>query len=158
MTQSYFLESKKNKYGKHIVDECINFLKLNTGSMIYDYDMFDSYWDAMIDAIKYKGEDIDRVIAFVFNESIDQEIVKRKLLNAIEEETLTADELKIYKEIKSRVIEFVDRGFEYVGLVKRILAIYDITSHWKRIITEEQVESFIVRACKEMNYFNWMKL
>jgi hypothetical protein len=50
--------------------------------MVYDYDKFDSYLDAMIDAVK-QGEDIDRMISLIFREKIDQPIVKEKLLKII---------------------------------------------------------------------------
>ena len=65
-----------------IVDECKNFVFLKDGSMVYDYDKFDSYLDAMIDAVK-QGEDIDRMISLIFRENIDQPIVKEKLLKII---------------------------------------------------------------------------
>ena len=65
-----------------IVDECKNFVFLKDGSMVYDYDKFDSYLDAMIDAVK-QGEDIDRMISLIFREKIDQPIVKEKLLKII---------------------------------------------------------------------------
>ncbi len=65
-----------------IIDECKNFVFLKDGSMVYDYDKFDSYLDAMIDAVK-QGEDIDRMISLIFREKIDQPIVKEKLLKII---------------------------------------------------------------------------
>jgi len=65
-----------------IVEECKNFVFLKDGSMVYDYDKFDSYLDAMIDAIE-QGEDIDTVVSLVFREKIDQPIVKEKLLKII---------------------------------------------------------------------------
>ena len=70
------------KYTNKIVDECKNFVFLKDGSMVYDYDRFDSYLDAMIDAVE-QGEDIDLVISLVFREKIDQPIVKEKLLKII---------------------------------------------------------------------------
>ena len=65
-----------------IVEECKNFVFLNDGSMVYDYDKFYTYIDAMIDAVN-QGEDIDRIISLVFREKIDQPIVKEKLLKII---------------------------------------------------------------------------
>lgn len=65
-----------------IVDECKNFVFLKDGSMVYDYDKFYTYIDAMIDAVN-QGEDIDRIISLVFREKIDQPIVKEKLLKII---------------------------------------------------------------------------
>ncbi len=65
-----------------IVEECKNFVFLKSGSMVYDFDKFDSYYDAMIDAIE-QGEDIDTVVSLVFREKIDQPIVKEKLLKII---------------------------------------------------------------------------
>ena len=70
------------RYGDNIIDECKNFIFLNDGSMVYDYDRFDSYLDAMVDAVE-QGEDIDRIISLVFREKIDQPIVKEKLLKII---------------------------------------------------------------------------
>ena len=65
-----------------IDEECKNFVFLKNCSMVYDYDKFDSYLDAMIDAVK-QGEDIDRMISLIFREKIDQPIIKEKLLKII---------------------------------------------------------------------------
>ena len=70
------------RYNNKIAEECKNFVFLKSGSMVYDFDKFDSYYDAMIDAIK-NGEDIDTVVSLVFREKIDQPIVKEKLLKII---------------------------------------------------------------------------
>lgn len=70
------------KYKHKIAEECKNFVLLKSGSMVYDYNRFDSYLDAMIDAIK-NGEDIDIVVSLVFREKIDQSIIKEKLLKII---------------------------------------------------------------------------
>ena len=50
--------------------------------MKYDFDKFDSYVDAMIDAVE-NGENIDIVVSLVFREKIDQPIIKEKLLKII---------------------------------------------------------------------------
>ena len=70
------------KYNDKIAEECKNFVFLKSGSMVYDFDKFDSYYDAMIDAVE-QGEDIDTVVSLVFREKIDQPIVKEKLLKII---------------------------------------------------------------------------
>lgn len=70
------------RYNNKIVEECKNFVFLKSGSMVYDFDKFDSYYDAMIDAVE-QGEDIDTVVSLVFREKIDQPIVKEKLLKII---------------------------------------------------------------------------
>ena len=70
------------KFGNKIKEEYKNFIFLEDGSMKYDFDKFDSYYDAMIDAIKH-GEDIDKVVSLVFREKIDQPIVKEKLIKII---------------------------------------------------------------------------
>ncbi len=67
------------KYGERIKERCKNFIFFEDGSMKYDFDKFDSYIDAMIDAVR-NGEDIDNVISLVFREKTDQPIVKEKLL------------------------------------------------------------------------------
>ena len=77
-----YIENKKRKYSKDIECTRINFIFLKSGSMIYPYDFFDSYWEAMADAIE-QGEDIDDIISLVFHEKIDQPIVKEKLLKLI---------------------------------------------------------------------------
>jgi len=77
-----YLNEKKKKYGSEVKEERINFLFLKDGSMVYPYNYFDDYIEAMIDAIK-QGENIDELIALVFQEKIDQPIVKDKLLNMI---------------------------------------------------------------------------
>jgi len=73
------------KFGDKIKEECKNFVFLEDGSMKYDFDKFDDYIDAMIDAIK-NGEDIDRIISLVFREPVDQPIVKQKLINIMNDD------------------------------------------------------------------------
>lgn len=80
MEQHWYLENRRGKYASKIKEERINFFFLNDGTMVYPYEKFDSYWDAMIDAIK-KGENMDELIALVFPEKVDHPIVKEKLLN-----------------------------------------------------------------------------
>lgn len=70
------------KYGTKIKEECKNFIFLEDDSMKYDFDKFDDYIDAMIDAV-HNGEDIDKVVSLVFREKIDQPIVKEKLLKLL---------------------------------------------------------------------------
>ena len=70
------------RYSNKIVLECKNFVFLKSGSMAYDYDRFNSYLDAMIDAIN-QGEDIDTIISLVYRENIDRPIIKEKLLKII---------------------------------------------------------------------------
>lgn len=72
---------KKTKYGKEIKEERTNFFFLEDGSMVYDYCRFDSYIDAMVDAVKNHGEDLDDMISLVFPEKFDHPIVKRKILD-----------------------------------------------------------------------------
>jgi len=63
-----------------IREERINFWFLEDGTMMYPYEKFKSYVDAMIDAIR-QGENMDELIALVFPEKIDQRIIKQKLIN-----------------------------------------------------------------------------
>ena len=82
MEQHWSLEYKRWRYEDRIKEERINFWFLKDGSMMYPYDKFDSYVDAMIDAIK-QGENIDELIALIFPEKVDHPIVKEKLLKLI---------------------------------------------------------------------------
>ena len=82
MEQYWDLENKRRRYADKIKEERINFWFLKDGSMMYSSEKFDSYVDAMIDAIK-QGENIDELIALVFPEKVDHPIVKKKLLNMI---------------------------------------------------------------------------
>lgn len=75
--------AKKTKYGKKIVAERTNFFFLDDGSMVYDYNRFDSYIDAMIDAVKNHSEDLDDLISLVFSEKVDHPIVKKKMLDLL---------------------------------------------------------------------------
>lgn len=71
------------EYAKqYVLTERTNFLFSTESTMVYDYCKFDSYWDALIDAIK-QGEDIDDMVSLVFPERIDQQIVKEKLLKEL---------------------------------------------------------------------------
>ena len=82
MEQYWDLENKRWKYKDKIKEERINFWFLKDGSMMYSSEKFDSYVDAMIDAVK-QGENIDELIALVFPEKVDHPIVKKKLLALI---------------------------------------------------------------------------
>jgi len=82
MEQYWDLENKRWRYANKIKEERINFWFLKDGSMMYSSEKFDSYVDAMIDSIK-QGENIDELIALVFPEKVDHPIVKKKLLNMI---------------------------------------------------------------------------
>ena len=77
-----YLDKKKKKYGSKVKEERINFLFLTDGSMVYPYNYFDDYIEAMIDAFE-QGENIDELIALVFPEKVDHPIVKQKLLKLI---------------------------------------------------------------------------
>ena len=70
--------AKKYIFNGKIKAERTNFLFTTEGTMVYDF-KFDSYWDAMVDAIK-NGEDIDDMISLVFPEKFDHPIVKEKLI------------------------------------------------------------------------------
>ena len=74
--------AKKYYLNGKIKEERTNFLFTTEGTMVYDF-KFDSYWDAMIDAIKNHGEDIDDMISLVFPEKVDHPIVKEKLLKEL---------------------------------------------------------------------------
>ena len=83
MENHWYLENRRSKYSSKIESERRNFFFLKDGSMVYPYSSFDSYVDAMIDAIVNYNEDIDDMISLVFPESIDHPIVKEKLLKLI---------------------------------------------------------------------------
>ena len=85
------LEYRKQKYtgsghnGVRIREERTNFLFLSDGSMIYDYDHFNSAEDALVDAVVTGGEDLDEMISLVFSQTnsglrpmLLEEINKRK--------------------------------------------------------------------------------
>ena len=78
-----FWSRKRQKYGKKIIAERVNFFFLEDGSMVYDTAKFDSYVDAMVDAVKNHGEDLDDMISLVFPEKVDHPIVKKKMLNLL---------------------------------------------------------------------------
>lgn len=78
-----FQSRKRQKYGKKIIAERANFFFLEDGSMVYDTAKFDSYVDAMVDAVKNHGEDLDDMISLVFPEKVDHPIVKKKMLNLL---------------------------------------------------------------------------
>lgn len=78
-----FWSRKRQKYGKDIIAERTNFFFLKDGSMVYEYNRFDSYIDAMIDAVKNHGEDLDDLISLVFPEKVDHPIVKKKMLDLL---------------------------------------------------------------------------
>ena len=77
------MDWKTPKVRKDIIAERINFFFLEDGSMVYDTTKFDSYIDAMVDAVKNHGEDLDDMIALVFPEKVDHPIMKEKILKII---------------------------------------------------------------------------
>ena len=79
-----FWSRKRQKYGKEIIAERTNFFFLEDGSMVYDTAKFDSYVDAMVDAVKNHGEDLDDLISLVFPEKFDHPIVKKKMLDLLD--------------------------------------------------------------------------
>ena len=85
------LEQRKRKYtgsghnGVRLREEKTNFLFLSDGSMVYDYDKFESPEDALVDAVVTGGEDLDEMISLVFSQTksslrpmLIEEINKRK--------------------------------------------------------------------------------
>lgn len=46
-----------------------NFIFLKDGSMVYDYDRFNSTEDAIIDAVKNHGEDLDDMISMCYSQT-----------------------------------------------------------------------------------------
>lgn len=79
MEYSYFFEQAIIKHKNRIKSQRTNFIFLTNGSMIYDYDKFDSYVDALVDAVKNGGEDLDDMISLVFvstNSSLRNQLVE----------------------------------------------------------------------------------
>ena len=60
-------EDKINFYKNKTRVRRANFIFLTDGSMIYDYDRFESAEDAIIDAVKNHGEDLDDMIAMCYS-------------------------------------------------------------------------------------------
>ena len=66
------LELRKQKYlgkgfnGVCIKEERANFLFLSNGTMVYDYDKFNSIEDALVDAVVNGGEDLDEMISMIY--------------------------------------------------------------------------------------------
>ena len=56
-------EDKINFYKNKTRTRRANFIFLTDGSMVYDYDRFESVEDAIIDAVKNHGEDLDDMLA-----------------------------------------------------------------------------------------------
>ena len=62
-------KDKIKRYGSHIKEQRTNFLFLDDGSLVYDYDKFDSMEDAIIDAVVNFGEDLDDMIAHCYSQT-----------------------------------------------------------------------------------------
>lgn len=60
-------EDKTNFYKNKTRARRANFIFLTDGSMAYDYDRFESVEDAIIDAVKNHGEDLDDMIAMCYS-------------------------------------------------------------------------------------------
>lgn len=63
------LNNKIKRYGSRIKEQRTNFLFLNDGSLVYDYDKFDSMENAIIDAVVNFGEDLDDMIAHCYSQT-----------------------------------------------------------------------------------------
>lgn len=69
------LKWRKQKYtgrghnGVRLREERKNFLFLSDGSMVYDYDRFDSADDALVDAVVNGGEDLGEMISMVYSQT-----------------------------------------------------------------------------------------
>ena len=61
-------EDKISFYKSKIRARRANFIFLTDGSMIYDYDRFDDLEDAIIDAVKNHGEDLDDMISMCYSQ------------------------------------------------------------------------------------------
>ena len=83
MEQLRSLELKRGKYEYQIREERANFFFLEDGAMVIPDVEFDSYLDAMVDAIVNHGEDIDDMISLVFPEKVDHAPVKKILTGII---------------------------------------------------------------------------
>lgn len=81
----WYWERKRSKYASKIKAERANFLFLTDGSMVYNYEKFDDHIDALIDAVKNHGEDLDDMISLIYLEEIDQRLVKPKILKLMNE-------------------------------------------------------------------------
>lgn len=84
MNNSEYIEKKKLKYGKCVIAEKYNFIFLNDGSMVYDSVNFYSFEDAVIDAVKNHGESLEELVNLIYQEKVDQPIVKQKFLKILE--------------------------------------------------------------------------
>ena len=62
-------EDKIRFYESKIHARRANFIFLKDGSMFYDYDRFDSAEDAIVDAVKNHGEDLDDMIAMCYSQT-----------------------------------------------------------------------------------------
>lgn len=79
MEYSNFFEEAIIKHKNRIKVQRTNFIFLTDGSMIYDYYIFDSYVDALVDAVKNSGEDLDDMISLVFvstNSSLRNQLIE----------------------------------------------------------------------------------
>ena len=72
-------EEKKQKYGKKIASERTNFFFLKDGSMAYPTNHYNSFVDAMIDAIVNGKEDVDDMIDHIYPEKADHPKVKKTI-------------------------------------------------------------------------------
>jgi hypothetical protein len=76
-------EHIKQKHSGHIVAERTNFFFLDDDSMVYDYNRFDCFEDAIIDAVKNHNEDLDDMISLIYPEKVDHPTVKKLFLKEI---------------------------------------------------------------------------
>ena len=87
MENHLYLEYRRSKCSSKIEHERRNFFFLKDGTMVYPYESFNSYVDAIIDAVVNYGEDLDDLISLVFPETIDHPIIKKKILKIMNNET-----------------------------------------------------------------------
>ena len=62
-------EDKIRFYESKIRAGRANFIFLKDSSMVYDYDRFNSAEDAIVDAVKNHGEDLDDMISMCYSQT-----------------------------------------------------------------------------------------
>ena len=74
---SEFMTKKFKRYRDRIAIIRYNFIFLNDGTFIYDYDKYDSFEKALEDAIRF-GEDRNDMISLIYPQLLDQRIVSQR--------------------------------------------------------------------------------
>ena len=161
------LELKRRKYGNRVKEERANFLFLDNGSLVYDYDRFISIDEAIVDAVVNFGEELDDMIAHCYdsvNSSLrnyfEQRIAKypKKKFPRLErfmEDSQRYFPTKDVLEAAEELLDFLESNQKFQNINNRLNTDQDVRDMSDRIVDKQIEENYIdIDSDGSMEMFN----